>query len=148
MCQLRVQGFQLPMSDADDDRMFLEPSKACLQTWRPFVAEADRADIEVIKSDDDGDEVDYSLIQSDSQKASSWMGPTGPPPKAATAAGLKPTSMATPITTLAMVAVSQEPPPPPPRQELPNCPIPNLATQRLPKKIKIGNFVYNLAEDF
>ena len=133
------------MSDADDDRMFLEPSKACLQTWRPFVAEADRADIEVIKSDDDGHEVDYSLIQSDSQKASSWMGPTGPPPKAATAARPKPTSMATPIATL---AVSREPPPPPPRQELPNCPIPNLATQRLPKKIKIGNFVYNLAEDF
>ena len=120
-CQLRVQGFQLPMSDADDDRMFLEPS---------------------------GDEVDYSLIQSDSQKASSWMGPTGPPPKAATAAGPKPTSMARPTTTLAMVAVSQEPPPPPPRQELPNCPIPNLATQRLRKKMKIGNFVYNLAEDF
>ena len=136
------------MSDAVDDMLFLEPAKAALQRWRPFAAEADRADNEVIKIDDDGDEVDYQFLQSDSQKASSSMGPTGPPPKAATAAGPKPTSMATPITTLAMVAVSREPPPPPPRQELPNCPIPRLATQRLHKKIKIGNFVYNLAEDF
>ena len=134
----------MPMSDAEDEMLFKDQKFTAGSDSMSVAAEADRPDNEVIKIEDDG-EVDYQFVQSDSQKAASSMGPTGPPPKAATAARPTPTPMATPSAAL---VVSREPPPPPQRPELPNFPIPSLATERLPQKIKIGNFVYNLAEDF